>query len=35
MRRPDWRVVMYVVVLLVLLAAVAWGIATCGCSQPS
>lgn len=33
MRRPDWRVVLYIAVLLALAAALVWGIANSGCPE--
>jgi hypothetical protein len=33
MRRPDWRMVLYIVVLLGLAGALVWGIANCGCPE--
>lgn len=32
-RRPDWRVVAYIVILLTMMGALAWGIANCGCQN--
>lgn len=31
MRKPDWRLVAYLAVLLLLCSALAWGIANSGC----
>lgn len=33
MRRPDWRVVLYLAVLLAVAAALAWRIANCCCPE--
>jgi hypothetical protein len=33
MRKTDWKAVAYIAVLLSLAAALAWGIANCGCPQ--
>ncbi len=34
MQRLNWRVVVYLTVLLSMAGILAWFIATCGCQQP-